>query len=110
MTAPVSGSVQARSAAAMTRWPIRTRGRSARPGDDQDTLTARVGSLPHVRCTCSGVPSAASGRPRAAARAGPAAVAAMRPVVPEAIICRLDKPPPESSDMRRLCRPTVNDW
>jgi hypothetical protein len=34
----------------------------------------------------------------------------MRLVVPAAIICRLDNPGPESSDMRRLCRPTVNDW
>src|SRR6202012_4736171 len=78
----------------MTRCPILTRGRSACPGDAHDTVTARVGSLPQVRWTCSGVPSGASGRPRAAARAGPAAVAAMRPVVPAAIICRLDTGPP----------------
>jgi hypothetical protein len=37
------------------------------------------------------------------------AVAAIKPV-PAAIICRLDKPDPKSSDMRRLCRLTVNDW
>ena len=79
----------------MTRCPILTLGRSARPADAQDTTTVRAGSSPQVRWICSGVPSPGPGRPRAAPRDGPAAVAAISPVVPAAITCRLDKPRPE---------------
>jgi hypothetical protein len=55
-----------------------------------------------------------SGRGRALAardvRAGAGVVAARNPVPLAASTCRLDKPEPESSDMRRLCRPPVNVW
>src|ERR1700739_1032088 len=41
----------------MTRCPIRTRGRTARPGDAHETTTLLAGSSPQVRWICSGVPS-----------------------------------------------------
>jgi hypothetical protein len=40
----------------------------------------------------------------------PAAVAASSPVPLAASTWRLDKPDPESSGMKRLCRAPVNAW
>ena len=68
----------------MTRCPIRTRGRIARPGEAHETTTPVAGFSLQVRWICSGVPSAAPARARrvrAAAFAG-LAVAASSPVPP----------------------------